>query len=108
MKDQLIHRGIVNKNYKHTDDIIYSTYGPFIQALDAGTSQVNNANGYYLSTSSVTVSGGTLSANKLTFKDDGSIVGHISSGAGTTTISINNNTKTSLNEILKYLSYASQ
>ncbi len=89
---------IVNKNYKHTDDIIYSTYGPFIQALDAGTSQVNNANGYYLSTSSVTVSGGTLSANKLTFKDDGSIVGHISSGAGTTTISINNNTKTSLND----------
>jgi hypothetical protein len=91
---------IINKNYKHCDDIIYSTYGPFMKTVDASDVKINNSNGYYVNTSPITVDGttaGNTSAYDTIFKDDGSVIGFMTSPVpSSTSLAIRNDTKVSL------------
>ena len=73
---------IVNKDYKHTEDIIYSTYGPIFNMKDSGY-DVNLSTGAYAWSPTPVIFDGSGSwgstVKRLLFKQDGNLLGNVSS-----------------------------
>ena len=68
---------IVNKNYKHSEDIIYSTVGPYLPSYD-GTTVIVSANSDEAFNYSLETVGGTiLEAGDYLWTTDGDLIGEV-------------------------------
>ena len=78
---------VVNKDYLHSEDIIYSTYGPFFEIEDT-YANINLAAGYPINSASIAADGSTSNINQydLLFKEDGTLIGGAANSGATPTI----------------------